>query len=131
MDERISTSGQPREGELAVLARIGVRWAVNLGLHSHEQALPDEAGTVARLDMRYVHIPVDFQTPRDENFQAFCGALAACGDEMVHVHSIINDRVSAFSYRYQRDVLGMDENTARLGMEQIWRPEGVWAAFVA
>jgi hypothetical protein len=27
-------------------------------------------------------------------------------------------------------VLGMDETRARAEMEEIWRPEGVWAAFV-
>ena len=41
-----------------------------------------------------------------------------------------NYRVSAFFYRYRRDVLGVDETQARAEMEQIWRPEGVWATFV-
>ena len=48
----------------------------------------------------------------------------------VHVHCIANYRVSAFFYRYRRDVRGMDETQARAEMEQIWRPEGVWATFV-
>jgi len=37
---------------------------------------------------------------------------------------------SAFFYRYRRDVLGMDEARARADMEEVWHPEGVWAAFV-
>ena len=28
------------------------------------------------------------------------------------------------------DVLGMDEAQARGDMEQVWRPNGVWATFV-
>ena len=48
----------------------------------------------------------------------------------VHVHCIANYRVSAFFYRYRRDVLGMDEAQAHADMEQIWHPEGVWATFV-
>ena len=51
-------------------------------------------------------------------------------DVPVHVHCIANYRVSAFFYRYHRDVLGMDDETARAEMEAIWHPEGVWAAFV-
>ena len=51
-------------------------------------------------------------------------------DIPVHVHCIANYRVSAFFYRYRRDVLGMDETQARGEMEAIWHPEGVWAAFV-
>jgi hypothetical protein len=46
----------------------------------------------------------------------------------VHVHSIANYRVSAFFYRYRRDVLGMNDAEARAEMEQVWHPEGVWAA---
>ena len=39
-------------------------------------------------------------------------------------------RVSAFFYRYRRDVLGMDEAQARAEMEEVWRPKGVWGEFV-
>jgi hypothetical protein len=41
----------------------------------------------------------------------------------VHVHCIANYRVSAFFYRYRRDVLGMDETQARGEMEAIWQQE--------
>jgi hypothetical protein len=40
-------------------------------------------------------------------------------------------RVSAFFYRYRRDVLGMDEADARADLEAVWRPDAVWAAFIA
>jgi protein tyrosine phosphatase (PTP) superfamily phosphohydrolase (DUF442 family) len=85
---------------------------------------------VSRLGMKYVHIPVDFQNPRDEDFDMFRAALAACGDEKVHVHCIMNYRVSAFFYRYRRDVLGMEDTAARAEMELIWRPDAVWSSFV-
>jgi hypothetical protein len=48
----------------------------------------------------------------------------------VHVHCIANYRVSAFFYRYRRDVLGMDAAAARSEMEAIWQPEDVWADFL-
>ena len=48
----------------------------------------------------------------------------------VHVHCIANYGVSAFLYRFRREVLGMDEAQARADMEQVWQPNGVWAAFV-
>ena len=48
----------------------------------------------------------------------------------MHVHCIANYRVTAFLYRYQRDVLGMDEKEARTEMEAVWQPTGVWAEFV-
>src|SRR5215472_11079637 len=44
LDERITTSGQPTEPQLAEIQALGVRHVVNLGLRTHEKALPDEAG---------------------------------------------------------------------------------------
>jgi protein tyrosine phosphatase (PTP) superfamily phosphohydrolase (DUF442 family) len=109
---------------------LGVRHIVNLGLHTHEKALPDEATSVSRLGMTYIHIPVDFQNPTDQDFDQFCSAMEQLKDVPVHVHCIANYRVSAFFYRYRRDMLGMDEAEARADMEDVWHPEGVWATFV-
>ena len=62
LDNRITTSGQPTEKQLADIRALGVRHIVNLGLHTHEKALPDEAASVSRLGMTYIHIPVDVIT---------------------------------------------------------------------
>jgi protein tyrosine phosphatase (PTP) superfamily phosphohydrolase (DUF442 family) len=131
LDDRITTSGQPTEPELADIRALGVSHIINLGLHTHEKALPDEAASVSRLDMTYIHIPVDFQNPTDQDFDRFCTVMEQLQGASVHVHCIANYRVSAFFYRYRRDVLDMDETRARAEMEEIWRPEGVWAAFIA
>lgn len=130
IDARTSTSGQPSEAQLAALAADGVRHVINLAPHSHERALPDEAASVAALGMAYVYIPVDFKSPTEADFGAFVAALAAIGDDPVHVHCAANYRVSAFVYRYRRDVLGMNAAAARADMEDIWRPTGVWIEFV-
>jgi protein tyrosine phosphatase (PTP) superfamily phosphohydrolase (DUF442 family) len=94
------------------------------------KALPDEAASASRLGMTYIHIPVDLQNPTDQDFEQFCSVMERLNDVPVHVYCIANYRVSAFFYRYRRDVLGMDETQARGEMEAIWHPEGVWAAFV-
>ena len=109
---------------------MGVRHIINLGLHTHEKALPNEAASVSRLGMTYIHIPVDFQNPTDQDFETFCSVMEQLKDVPVHVHCIANARVSAFFYRYRRDVVGMDEALARADMEEVWRPKGVWAEFV-
>jgi protein tyrosine phosphatase (PTP) superfamily phosphohydrolase (DUF442 family) len=51
LDHRITTSGQPTEQQLADIRALGVHHIINLGLHSHEKALPDEAASVSRLGM--------------------------------------------------------------------------------
>jgi uncharacterized protein (TIGR01244 family) len=130
IDSRVTTSGQPTESDLRAIADLGVRHVINLALHDHEKALPDEASSVARLGMTYTHIPVDFQNPTEQDFSRFCEAFEAIAAEAVHVHCILNYRVSAFLYRYRRDVLGIDEARARADLENVWQPEGVWAAFI-
>jgi|SRR5208282_3735745 len=130
LDARITTSGQPTEAQLAEIQALGVRHIVNLGLHTHEKALPDEPGSVSRLGMAYIHIPVDFQNPTEEDFQRFCAVMDELKAVPVHVHCIANARVSAFFYRHRRDVLGLDEAQARAEMEAVWQPKGVWAEFV-
>ena len=133
LNERLTTSGQPSEAQLRQLRALGVEHVVNLGLHTHEQALPDEAGSVADLGMTYIHIPVQFDNPTEADFVSFCEALQELGDAPTHVHCIANYRVSAFFYRYRRDVLGWDEAEARQEMEDVWNPGklAVWADFIA
>jgi protein tyrosine phosphatase (PTP) superfamily phosphohydrolase (DUF442 family) len=130
LDDRITTSGQPTEQQLADIQGLGVRHIINLGLHTHEKALPDEAASVGRLGMTYIHIPVNFQNPTDEDFAKFCSVMERLKEFPVHVHCIANYRVSAFFYRYRRDVLGMNEAEVRAEMEQVWHPESVWAVFI-
>ena len=71
-----------------------------------------------------------FDEPSDEDFARFCAAMDEIGDAPVHVHCIVNARVSAFFYRYRRYVLGWDEAAARAPLETLWQPGGVWAAFI-
>jgi hypothetical protein len=58
------------------------------------------------------------------------GPISECDPNCPMHGCIANYRVSAFFYRYRRDVLGMNEAEAGAEMEQVWHPEGVWAAFV-
>jgi len=130
IDARLTTSGQPDEAQLAAIRALGVTHVVNLGLHDHEQALPDEAASVAALGMTYIHLPVVMEHPTESDFTRFAETMAALEGETVHVHCIANMRVSAFLYRWRREVLGLDEGAARAAMETIWKPGGVWAAFI-
>ena len=128
-DARITTSGQPSEAQLADIARLGVRHVVNLALHTHPRALPDEAASVAALGMTYTHLPVDFDAPTEADYAAFVAAMAATGDAPVHVHCIVNARVTAFVDRWARDY-GGDAAAARAMMDSVWQPGDIWAAFI-
>ena len=124
----LTSSGQPSEAKLAEIAALGVTDVINLGPHEHAQALPDEAASVAALGMRYTYIPVDFAAPSETDYAAFACAMDAAQDRSVHVHCIVNARVSAFLYRYRRDSIG--EEAARTELNSVWEPAGVWAEFI-
>jgi protein tyrosine phosphatase (PTP) superfamily phosphohydrolase (DUF442 family) len=130
LNDRITLSGQPTETQLSEIRDLGVSTIINLGPHSNKGALPDEAGTVARLGMRYVYIPVDFENPTVADFSAFCAALEAVEGQMIHVHCIYNARVTAFFYRYAQLGKALPEAAAFALMDGIWRPGGVWATFI-
>lgn len=129
IDDRLTTSGQPSEQELGEIRALGVRHVVNLGLHSHEKALPDEAASIVALGMNYIHLPVEFEKPTEADYARFVETMERLGGAAVHVHCIANMRVSAFIYRWRRE-RGMDEAEARAAMETVWKPGGAWAALI-
>ena len=130
LNDQITLSGQPTETQLAKIRDLGVNHVVNLGPHHNEGALKDEAGTIAELGMKYIYIPVDFDNPTDQNFEAFCDALESLSGHQVHVHCIYNARVTAFFYRYAKIGRGTTEAEAYKLMDGIWRPGNDWAKFI-
>jgi hypothetical protein len=52
LDNRLTTSGQPTEPQLADIHALDVRHIVNLALHTHVKALPDDAASVSRLVLK-------------------------------------------------------------------------------
>jgi uncharacterized protein (TIGR01244 family) len=136
IDARTTTSGKLVAEDVIRLAALGVQHVINLAMDDHADALAQEAELMAAAGLRYTHIPVPFDAPKVRHFEAFVTANAA-DDDLVHVHCIANMRVSAFLYRYHRDVAGMPESEARALMEQQWSPDtgdhptlAPWARFI-
>ncbi len=131
-----TTSGRIEAHDIDRLAAIGIAHVVNLALADHPEALPDEAARCAAAGITYTHIPVPFDAPDETHYAAFAQALEQ-GPAPVHVHCIMNWRVSAFFYRRNIEQ-GMAEADARALMERHWTPESstnphapAWAAFIA
>ncbi|HEX9806014.1 MAG TPA: protein tyrosine phosphatase family protein [Alteraurantiacibacter sp.] len=131
----VTTSGRLEAGDPARLAAMGTKRVINLAMRDHPEALPQAETAMANAGLAYTHIPVPFDAPDESHYRAFVAALEA-DQAPVHVHCIMNWRVSAFFYRYHREQ-GMEEAKARALMERIWSPEtsdypnaDKWAAFV-
>ena len=135
LSDRITTSGRLQPGDPERLAAAGVRHVINLAMPDHPEALPNADAAMAGASLRYTHIPVPFDAPEEAHYRRFLAALEA-DEEPVHVHCIMNWRVSAFFCRWNLE-RGMDEGEARRQMEAIWSPDEndhpdapKWAAFV-
>ncbi|MBX7481583.1 beta-lactamase hydrolase domain-containing protein [Qipengyuania qiaonensis] len=116
----ITTSGRLEKGDPPRLAAIGIRHVVNLALDDHPEALPGEAAALAAHGIGYTHIPVPFDAPTRGHVAELARVLAEA-DGPVHVHCIMNWRVTAFFYLLDIEA-GMAEREARARMTAIWDP---------
>jgi len=137
IDARLTTSGKLSPADPERLRALGVRHVINLALPDSPGALTDEAILLAEAGIAYSHIPVPFDAPGDAHFTAFSDAMAAADDAPVHVHCILNWRVSAFIYRWNRQARGMSRDEARALLRVQWDPAqsdhkdaSAWARFI-
>jgi protein tyrosine phosphatase (PTP) superfamily phosphohydrolase (DUF442 family) len=135
LSDSLTTSGALRERDPERLAAIGTKHVIYLAMADHPEALPDPERAFSEQGISYTHIPVPFAAPEEAHYRAFTEALEGA-EGPVHVHCIMNWRVSAFCYRYNRE-RGMPEAEARAQKERIWSPgendhpdAPTWAAFV-
>ncbi len=97
-----------------------MRHVINLALDSHQEALADEAALLAEQGIGYTHIPVPFDAPTHEHVAAMEAALGSA-EGPVHVHCIMNYRVTAFFYLLDR-ARGVSEAEATERMACVWDP---------
>ena len=132
VDDRLATAGQPKEDGLAALAAAGFEVVINLALHDDPRySLADEAGTVAALGMRYVHIPVQFKAPQLVDLQRFYVAMEGHAGSKLFVHCASNYRVPVFLALYRIQRLGWSQDEALAKMCEVWEADEVWRAFIA
>ena len=125
------TSGQPSEAQFRLIKNAGYETVINLAPTSVlENSVINEDQVLADLGVRYIQIPVDFKNPTEDDFRAFVDALYKSAPEKVWVHCAANMRVSAFTYRYRREVLEENDTRTKSDLNKIWEPFGVWTEFI-
>jgi uncharacterized protein (TIGR01244 family) len=133
IDERVVTGGQPTEAQLQDAAAAGIGLVINLATDNPRYSLPDEAGLVAALGMRYVAIPVAWEAPQQADFAAFEQVMqTAVSTQKILIHCAANYRVTAFYALYARKHLGWSADAAADLMSYVWQPGEypVWDEFV-
>ena len=130
LDDRIATSGQPTDAQLADVAGAGYQVVINLAHPDNDRALKDEKSTVEGLGMEYLAIPVVWRQPTREDFERFRQAMDANRQRKVFVHCAANMRVSVFMALYRTVALGWKWEEAYKDVDRVWTPEDWWQKFI-
>jgi uncharacterized protein (TIGR01244 family) len=121
INEQISTSGQPTQEQFEAAREEGYTAVINLApVDPENNALEDEEGLLASLGLDYLHIPMIWDDPKPEQFNAFCSAMEKVGNQKVLVHCAANYRVSAVISSYAIKHLGWSVKQADSLVNKIW-----------
>jgi uncharacterized protein (TIGR01244 family) len=132
LTEKLSSSGMPTAEQMKEVAEAGTQVVINLAPATVKDALPNEDSLVRSLGMEYVHIPVEWNHPTQQNLQDFFAAMDEHQEEKVLVHCQANYRASSFVMLYRVLKLGWKKEEAIPVMEKMWNPEDfpVWQKFI-
>jgi protein tyrosine phosphatase (PTP) superfamily phosphohydrolase (DUF442 family) len=128
--ERLASSGQPSEAQLMEIAQAGFQVVINLAMTDTDYALKNEASFVKSLGLGYVHIPVIWTQPAQEDLESFYAVMDVHQDKRVFVHCAANMRATAFIALYQIQRQGWQPSHAFDVMNRIWKPNEQWAGFI-
>ena len=131
ISNRIASSGQPNEGQLKEIQKAGYQLVINLAMSDSGNAIAEEENIVTSSGMDYVHIPVPFNAPTADHLKQFIHTMQAASEQKVWIHCMLNYRVSAFLYQYQRLVHGASDEEAKNAMLKSWQPDAVWQEFMS
>ena len=126
-----NTSGQPTEEQLIMLADNGYEIIINLAGNCKIGGFEiDEKNILESEGVKYIHIPVKFNNPTQLNFNEFVYNIRKFENKKIWVHCAANMRVSAFVYKYRRDILNLNHNKIFSDMKAIWNPNDIWNSFL-
>jgi protein tyrosine phosphatase (PTP) superfamily phosphohydrolase (DUF442 family) len=130
ISEHIGSGGQPTAEQFSDIKDAGYDLVVNLAMPDSTNALPNEAELVREQGMQYVHIPVIWEAPKDDDLDRFFEIMDQNRLRKVFVHCVVNWRVSCFVYLYRVIELGVPVKVAEKSLLEIWRPNAVWHSFI-
>ena len=130
LSAKLATSGQPLEEELEYISKAGYEVVINLALSDADYSLADEEGSVTKLGMEYIHIPVIWQSPTSNDLDKFFDVMEKYKNKKLFVHCAANMRVSSFVALYRVIKEGWDYSDAINDVYKIWNPNDIWSDFI-
>jgi len=130
IDENIATSGQPEAEQFKEISAEDFDVVFNLALSDSPNAIEDENKIIRKLNMDYVHIPVDFRSPTHEDLELFFKHMESYQNKKIFIHCVMNWRVSVFMFLYHTIKVRIPIADARQHIDAVWQPDPVWQNFI-
>lgn len=128
VDALLSCAGQPRAEDFAALAADGFKEVINLATAASTGHLPGEAELCAQSGMNFTWLPVAWDAPTLQDFEAFRDWLAPRRHGRTLVHCAKNWRASLFVALYRMLEEGLAPDAAWDEVLTVWEPDDVWTA---
>ena len=126
ISHRIASSGQPEHDQFIDIANAGYQSIINLAMSDSENSITKEPQIVESLNMSYSHIPVPFDKPEIAHLKEFFNVMAKLTDQKIWIHCVVNYRVSAFLYLYQKLDNKLPHDVAKKAILTSWQPNPIW-----
>ena len=131
IDDLLATSGMPKPDDFTAMRQAGFDVVINLALPTSDNALPNEGELVSAQGMTYVHIPVKFNAPTEDDLMAFFAAMQKHQGRKMLLHCAANKRVTAFLGLYRVIRQKWEIEPAFAPARAVWEPDAVWSSFVS
>ena len=122
LSAKLGTAGQPTAEQFADIKAAGYGVVINLAPADNARALANEAEVVAAQGLEYIHIPVAWDAPGEDDLQRFFDSMDAHAGENVFVHCAMNLRVSVFVYLYRVLRRGEARAEPEQALNRAWAP---------
>lgn len=130
LNEQIATSGQPERDVFPLIKAAGYDLVIYMATPASTNHIPEEEQIVQGLGMRYVHIPVIWESPQVSQYDELVTLLEHNRGQKIYIHCALNYRVSAFMFLYRVLMLNDDPQQAWWDMLAVWEPLPHWRAYL-
>ena len=119
-DERISTSGQPAENQIKLIAELGFEIVINARPQSEMDEIFDERRVVENLGMKYFLIETEVSEPNMDELERFIELMTRFSNKKIFLHCRANKRASGLLAIYRVVKLGWEEKDAIEKVKEVW-----------
>lgn len=125
-NNNLAAGGQPTAEQIEALSEEGYKAVISISPVSTRNYLPVEAELTEKLDLEFVHYPIDCSNLKDNHYKVFKSVLSELEGKKVFVHCGGNIKSSNLIHMYNVLEKGVDEAESLLELKKIQQPEEKW-----